>query len=76
MLTTNRMTRWQAFVWLWRNDPEAKWLWLKLYLKGNHLKGSVQDNLNDFGYFPKTKRKTLCTKLVAMLNTLLRLKPK
>lgn len=57
MLTVNRMSRWQAFVWLWRNDPEAKWFWCKLWLMGVHLKEAVRDNLKDFGYFPKLRKK-------------------
>lgn len=53
MLTVNRMSKKQAFVWLWRNDPEAKWFWFRQYLKGRHLKDAVADNLRDFGIFPK-----------------------
>lgn len=49
MLTVNRMTRWQAFMWLWRHDAEARWFWFKRWLTGTHLKHAVMDNYRDFG---------------------------
>ena len=53
MTTANTLTKWQAFMWLWRHDPEARWLWFKAWLSGSHLKYAVQDNLRDFGICPK-----------------------
>lgn len=73
MLTANRMSKWQAFVWLWRNDPEAKFFWFKLWLTGVHLKDAVKHNLKDFGYFPKVnKPKGLLCRLTGKTLLLLR----
>lgn len=49
MLTVNRMTKWQAFMWLWWNDSEARWIWFKLWIRGKHLKDAVADNLACYG---------------------------
>ncbi|WP_430010232.1 hypothetical protein [Methylophaga lonarensis] len=49
MLTVNRMTRWQAFIWLWRHDSEARWLWFRYWLMRADLRIDVQINLRDFG---------------------------
>jgi len=49
MLTVNSMSKRQAFVWLWRNDPEAKWFWLCRFLIGHHCREDVMINLRDFG---------------------------
>lgn len=49
MLTINMLTHWQAFIWLWRNDPEARWFWFKCWLFNENLNAAVQDNYRDFG---------------------------
>lgn len=53
MLTINRMNRRQSFAWLWRNDPEAKWYWLRRFLSGHNCKQDVQINIRDFGVCSK-----------------------
>lgn len=49
MLTINNMTKWQAFMWLWKFDSEEKFSWLKYFLLGHDLKDDVKINLCDFG---------------------------
>lgn len=53
MLPVNKMSKYQAFRWLWRFDSEARYFWLWCYLKslfnGTHLKDDVAINLRDFG---------------------------
>lgn len=53
MNTLNKLTRWQALVWLWRHDPEAKWYWLRRFLRGVHLREDVAINYRDFGLTSK-----------------------
>ena len=53
MLTINRMNSWQAFIWLWRNDPEAKWFWFRCFLLAKNNKEDVLINIRTFGLFPK-----------------------
>lgn len=50
MLTVNQMNRYQAFRWLWRKDPEGRWVWLNAFLFTRaDLKEDVRINLRDFG---------------------------
>lgn len=49
MLSVNNMSKYQAFRWLWRNDPEARWYWFRCFLKGSDLRTDVTINLRDFG---------------------------
>jgi hypothetical protein len=49
MRKATSLTRYQSFRWLWRFDPEAKWFWLRCYLKGADLQQDVLINLRDFG---------------------------
>jgi len=49
MLKVTAMSRWQAFRWLWRKDPEARWLWLMAFIRGSQLQKDVAINLRDFG---------------------------
>jgi hypothetical protein len=49
MKTVNTISRWAAFVWLWRHDSEARWFWLWQFLKGHNLREEVACNLRDFG---------------------------
>lgn len=53
MLTVNAMNKRQSFVWLWRNDPEAKWFWFRCFLTGKNLKGDVLINIQTFGIHTK-----------------------
>jgi len=44
----------EAFVWLWINDPEERFMWFQAYLValiwgGDELQHSVADNLADYG---------------------------
>lgn len=55
MKTVNTISRWAAFIWLWRHDSEAKWFWLRAYLAGANLRGDVAINLRDFGLTNKGK---------------------
>lgn len=49
MLTVNKMTRWQAFMWLWRHDSEARWHWFKCCIMRADLRKDVTINLRDYG---------------------------
>jgi len=49
MKTTNTMSRRAALTWLWRNDPETRWLWLCAYIIGADLRQDAAINLRDFG---------------------------
>lgn len=50
MKSWRMLTRRQAFLWLWRKDPEWKWGWLKAYLFSRaDLKRCVWENLRDYG---------------------------
>lgn len=50
MLTLNRMSRYQAFRWLWRFDSEARWFWFGRYiLSKSNLVNDVRQNYRDFG---------------------------
>lgn len=49
MKTPNTLSRRAALVWLWRNDPEARWFWLSAYLIGANLRHDVAINLRDYG---------------------------
>ncbi|AWL11914.1 hypothetical protein HMF8227_01439 [Saliniradius amylolyticus] len=53
MKTVNTISKWAAFVWLWRHDAEAKWYWLRQLIKGVDLREAVADNLMDFGLTSK-----------------------
>ena len=54
MKTVTSISRWAAFVWLWRNDSEAKWFWFKRWLLSNsNLNECVFENLRDFGLTQK-----------------------
>lgn len=50
MLTLNKMSRYQAFRWLWRFDSEARWFWFGRYiLSKSNLVEDVRQNYQDFG---------------------------
>ncbi len=49
MKTINTISNWAAFIWLWRNDREAKWFWLRSYIMGVNLREDMAINLSDFG---------------------------
>lgn len=49
MTKWSSLTRYQAFRWLWRKDPEARWHWMRCYLRGANLQEDVFINLRDFG---------------------------
>jgi hypothetical protein len=49
MKTVNTISRWAAFVWLWRHDSEARWFWLWCYLRGHNVREDMACNLRDFG---------------------------
>ena len=49
MLKVTSMSKYQAFRWLWRFDPEARMHWLFCYLSGSNLVKDVEINLNTFG---------------------------
>lgn len=53
MKTATSISNYAAFVWLWRNDPEAKWFWFRCFITGNKLQQCVVDNLRDFGLTKK-----------------------
>lgn len=48
------LSNWAAFVWLWRNDPEARWYWLYVFITiqpgdTKTIQRCVVDNLYTFG---------------------------
>lgn len=49
MTRVTSLTQWQSFIWLWRNDPEAKWFWFWCWIKRASLKEAVLDNYQIFG---------------------------
>ncbi len=49
MKNIKTITNWQAFVFLWRHDPEARWFWFKCFIKFTDLREDVEINLRSFG---------------------------
>lgn len=49
MKTVNMLSRREAFLWLWRKDPEARWYWFRCFIKGADLREDVLINLRQFG---------------------------
>ena len=53
MKTVNTISRYAAFSWLWKHDPEAKWFWFRAFIMGANLREDVAINLRDFGLTSK-----------------------
>lgn len=56
MKTVRTISRYAAFVWLWRKDSDAKWFWLRCWLfTPCNLNICVYENLRDFGLTAKSR---------------------
>jgi hypothetical protein len=49
MLKATSLSKYKSFRWLWRFDAEAKWFWLRCFVRGHNLQEDVLINLRDFG---------------------------
>jgi len=49
MTRVTALTKYKAFRWLWRFDPEAGGFWLWRFVCGSNLQRCVEENLRDFG---------------------------
>lgn len=48
MLKLTTITKYQAFRWLCKFDPDFKWFWVMRYIKMHDLRKEVYVNLRDF----------------------------